>query len=526
MISTPCAASAAQGRLSEPSWKSQRSKAIAAIAILAGFGGLIFFARLHTYEEPLERDIAIYAVIGHGLLHGKSLYVDLWDHKPPAIYATYAAAEAVAGYGRDTIFLLNVTAAIAAMVGCYFAGRAGGGRTGGIVAALLWSLASGDVALQGNQPNTELFLNALLATGFALIASREQRNFRISTIVSAGVIFGIASLFKPVVVVQAGALAISHVLCANTTYRRKAIVDATVVGAIGLIIWAILLGYFSITGRSEIFRETVFTYNRYYSGNLWTNVSQLLKWPTIGPDVLSVLIPLAVLTLIASAIGIAVGPRRKWILLIAFSVATQISVLLPGRPFPHYYQLWLVPLVIGAGWSFALFKQVLPSKFSLISGAAAGLVCLVVALIELPSYRTSAEGWSIEKYGDIFVKTDRLARQLPRVLLPNETFYEWGNESGLYFERRQSPPSGVIFAYHVLRGPMVEELSNRLLRDLNRAKPDLVVADSWTLSQSANHPVTNWIVGNYRPFAQTDRFVLCARKGSALDQRRHSIAAN
>src|ERR1051326_2713677 len=203
---------ATQSRFFKPVWKSQRSKKIALVVTLIGLGAAIFFARLHTYEEPLERDIAIYAVIGNGLLNGKSLYVDLWDHKPPAIYATYAAAEAIAGYGRDTIFLLNVTTAIAAMVACYFAGRAGGGRTGGIVAALLWSLASGDVALQGNQPNTELFLNALLAAGFALIASRGQRNSGISAILSAGVILGIASLFKPVVVVQAGALGVAHVL--------------------------------------------------------------------------------------------------------------------------------------------------------------------------------------------------------------------------------------------------------------------------------------------------------------------------
>jgi len=55
------------------------------IAAIAGLSGLIFFARLHTYGEPLERDLTTYAVIGHDMLGGKTLYTDLWDDNPPAI---------------------------------------------------------------------------------------------------------------------------------------------------------------------------------------------------------------------------------------------------------------------------------------------------------------------------------------------------------------------------------------------------------------------------------------------------------
>ena len=104
------------------------------------------------------------------MLAGKALYTDLWDHKPPAIYLTYAAAEVIAGYGRDSIFLLNISAAFATLLACYFAGSAaGGGRLGGLIAAALWALASGDLAIEGNQPNTEVFLNALLTSGFAIL---------------------------------------------------------------------------------------------------------------------------------------------------------------------------------------------------------------------------------------------------------------------------------------------------------------------------------------------------------------------
>src|SRR6266446_5191261 len=116
---------------------------ILSIAAIAGLCGLIFFARLHTYGEPLERDLTTYAVIAHEMLSGKTLYTDLWDHKPPAIYVTYAVAELIAGYGRDSIFLINIGAGFATLLACYFAGSAAeGGRLGGLMAATLWALAS------------------------------------------------------------------------------------------------------------------------------------------------------------------------------------------------------------------------------------------------------------------------------------------------------------------------------------------------------------------------------------------------
>ena len=68
----------------------------------------IFLMRWHTYDEPFERDLNIYAVIGHELLEGRELYADLYDQKPPAPYLTYAAAELLVGYGPAQMFALGV----------------------------------------------------------------------------------------------------------------------------------------------------------------------------------------------------------------------------------------------------------------------------------------------------------------------------------------------------------------------------------------------------------------------------------
>src|SRR5689334_11608578 len=179
------------------------------LAALVGLCGVIFLLRLHTYDEPLERDLTTYAVIAHEMLNGRNLYSDLWDHKPPAIHVTYAAAEWIAGYGRNSILLMNVVAAMATLVACYFAGAAGGrGPVSGLVAATLWTLASGEPSLQGNQPNTEVFLNVLLTTAFAIFVRAERKRIGFSGAMLLGVLFTIASFYKQIVILQAAFLSV------------------------------------------------------------------------------------------------------------------------------------------------------------------------------------------------------------------------------------------------------------------------------------------------------------------------------
>ncbi|MCA9911494.1 MAG: glycosyltransferase family 39 protein, partial [Anaerolineae bacterium] len=56
---------------------------------------------LLTY--PLGRDQGEFAVIGRGLLQGKTPYIDLWNPKPPAVFFVYALAMQI--FGQTTIAL-------------------------------------------------------------------------------------------------------------------------------------------------------------------------------------------------------------------------------------------------------------------------------------------------------------------------------------------------------------------------------------------------------------------------------------
>jgi hypothetical protein len=94
--------------------------------------------------------------------------------------------------------------------------------------------------------------------------------------------------------------------------------------------------------------------------------------------------------------------------------------------------------------------------------------------------------------------TRELGKKLDRLLPANETFYNWGWETGLYYYSQRHPPTGVLF-YNVLQGgPMAYPLTQRVLRDLVAHPPKLIVSTPWALPQSQPpHPITNWFLHHY-----------------------------
>src|SRR5271157_4684588 len=163
-MATDCVAEPARGNTNRILDKQLGICTVLVVCILfiAGVRGL-------TYHEPVRGDQAVWAVIGHELLQGRRLYADLWDHKPPAIHATFALAELVAGFGPQQIYLLHIAALTITLIGLYRAGTLLGGPRAGLCAALVWAIGSIFPHWEGFQPNTEAFLNALLVWSFYFV---------------------------------------------------------------------------------------------------------------------------------------------------------------------------------------------------------------------------------------------------------------------------------------------------------------------------------------------------------------------
>ena len=487
------------------------------------FAVVLFFARLHTYHEPLECDITAYAVVAHELLAGRQLYSDMWDHKPPAIHVTFALAEAVTGYGPASVFLLNVLAAVVTMLGVFVVVRAAtGDRWAGVGAAGFWTVLSGNVDAWANQPNTEVFINGCLIWAFALLilvdSTTRHRRF-----VLIGGLFALASLYKQVAIVPAALLSLTHLASclAGRQPWKKPVFQVGVIAAVGLVLWLAVMDYFAMTGRFADFWGAVFSFNRFYSAGLLAS----LREAVLFPDYLWFTLPLFFLTLLGVLLG-GRRARRFWALLLAYLVSVELAALLPGKSFPHYYQLLFPPLVVGAGVGLAILAR-LKFRYARLLGWTAGAIVLVALLAhEAPRYLLPPAEWSRQKYGETYPAIYQAARRLDAMLEQGESFFEIGNDSGLYFASRRRPPSGVFYSRPATYGPLVPQLTNRMLADLERNEPEvLLVLKKYPVAPF----VRAWIDARYMPFPNTidERlfYTLCKRNG-AFARRLAAIPKN
>ena len=505
-----------------------RQVRLSPVLVLTILAALILLARLYTYGEAMDRDLGDYVTVAHEMHMGKHLYTDLPDQKPPAIHLTYYFAEAIAGTGRDSIFLLTVAASLITLFAIYSA-CVGlfGSVSAGLWAAAFWAIISGHVRLQGNQPNAEVFMNAFIMLGIACLA----RNWRSPeghwwNIVLAGLCFGWATLYKQVLIVPPALLGIAYLLRPPTGKTlQRALGEVLLIGGLIVGTWGVCILWLSVNHQLQAFMDLVITYNRSYAGNLTGNLRGSLQ--RVFPPYMTGTLPLAIAALGGIAVGIA---RKRWspvLLLLALGIGTQIAVALPGRFFAHYYQLWFPFLILGSGFALAELESVFPGGKVSISAGAAILISLLA--IEIPNYCRPLDEWSKIKYGKEFLETNALARVLNSLLKPDETFFQMGDATELYATMERRPPSCVLGVYGLYRGPVAERFRKIMLDDLARSKPDLLVVSRIAAYMFRNDPrIIGFIDGNYSTCQsimnrRNSPFMVLTRKGSDLEKR---LAAN
>src|SRR5262249_51593997 len=209
--------------------------------------------------------------------------------------------------------------------GVYLAASAVGGVVAGLWGAVFWTLVSGDLWLQGNQPNAEVFINACIAWAFALLvrARGEPRVWRALTI---GGLFALASLYKPIAAAAGVFLAAAHLVASwPGNSRRRALTDVLMISGVGAAVWLGIGAYFAARGHFSDFYQAVFAYNNYYASHHMFDDYTLREQSMLGnlvnsfhpevllPGVMVIAAPLAVFALAGAARGVTWGPRRPWL---------------------------------------------------------------------------------------------------------------------------------------------------------------------------------------------------------------------
>jgi hypothetical protein len=508
-----------------------------ALLFLLGLSCFIVFARFHTYDEPVEHDITTAAVIANEIREGRAYYSDLWEIKPPGWFAGHVIAQSLFGYGPGSLYALNVGLAVITLFGVYLVGSSGGGsRIAGLWAAVFWTLTSGDLNLQANQSNTEAFMNPPIIWAFALLLrarSSEKGSYILRTLL-IGVLLALPTFCKPQSVFYALFLCVAHVIYPperTASGRKQALKEVLIIAGVGAAAWIAFFTYYAMTGRFQIVYTTMFIYPSYYAGSVFKNLLTSLG-SALYPRQLHFTAPLVFLTFVGGIVAWLKRSARPWALLIAYALGTQMTIGLAGKFYSHYYQLWLPLFAVGAGWSIVLLGHIIKESYATWMPHAFAVIALVFMLqAEIWVFAMDPDQWSVQSYGGLYVPSGMLARELNGILQPGETLYVLGDEPGFYFITRRRPAPGVFFLTPLTGGPLAEELTSRVINDLARKPPDLVIILANAIGDKTigpdkaelgpDHPLRRWISQNYCQMVPHERtfFKLCARPGSALEKR-------
>jgi hypothetical protein len=509
---------------------------IAVAAVLFMLATVVVAERLHTADQPPDRDLGGYAVIAHEMLRGRPLYTDLWDRKPPLLYLTFAAAERTVGYGPHEILLVNVVASLAMLLACFAAGwSGGGGPVAGLAAAVLWTAVGGDLLAQANQPNGEVFVNLAMTAAFALALGWTGRpSGRMIRACAIGALFAIATLYKQHAIVACAAVAAGHVIVpgAGASTWRGRLAESAVTATVIAFVWAAVFARFAAVGRLDAAFDDMVLQNLGYAGASGGGSIVGNVFRTVFPA-----------HLFAPAMGWAIAPlalilaaalrRRAWppaAQLWAFWAAgTGVVVAAPGYFLSHYYQLWMPPLCVAGGWAVRALLGPGPSRPLRTAVAALGLGA--AAARQAADYRLTPEQWSRRGFPDVvyfdndFARHRDVGRRLATLLRPGETFWNMGSDVALYFVADRSPPTGLLYFDPFVVGVDTRQTMDRLMVDLGARPPDLIVVSMRTFrALPASAPIFPWMRANYDAVpAQADfgrpPFRLFVRRGTDLHRR-------
>lgn len=522
------------------------------IALAIGAAAALFVLRLGGVLEPMGPDQGVYATIGWGLGRGLTLYRDLWEQKPPAIYLTYRAAFAVFGTRVPSIFWLDLIAAIVTAAFLFDLTRRLRGVSFAALTLVVFAFASLPAArftLGGflERSVSETFITPLAAgAAWAAIVGLDQPS--VGWPLLAGVLVGFAGCFKQTALIYWPAMA---VWTWTATDLRRAIRFAVWAGVGAAIMPAILIAWLAAHGALGDAWVALVEFNVAYlrlggiglSGTLNRFAHEL--WLHLKTDEVWAVGSFAAVVGAVSVLRLRASPaaRIPW-LGILWLAAGLIAVVANGpRLFPTYFMPSLVPLSLLSAWlidqavaapsrrpvavaALALFIGLMlvrsgsiPRAASMIAWDARYASGTLDRDAYLSRFRSrEAQSFSAEDNAQLadYVRTHTLAA---------DRIFVFGMSAGTYFLSGRLPASRFLWAY-APASRMIDRPEFRLetlAASLDRVAPRYIVlqrhnGDSfsgWRAEDAFGSPSMQSVLRAYHQDATIGDFVLYRRNGSA-----------
>ena len=429
--------------------------------------------RMLSLVRPcLSDDEATYCVVAREMLHGRVLYRDIVDHKPPLIYLTYAATQALGGprHGMLLLHLLTIgfVWATALLLG-RIALQASRWEVDddipdgvSFVAALLFIVFTTTLLdFDALAANCELYM-LLPLTASVLLYLRGFARARTAELFGAGVLVGVAALYKYQAAMHLplylGHLAIVHRRRAVHLLRGWGAVGLGVAVPLGLSLWALK--------RAGALDAALFWFS--FNAAYIRQGFRLSEFWARAARVSYGVLP-AVFIWVLGLRAVVLGWRRRGedllgLFMVGWCAMSALAVTAGGRFFGHYFHQMTAPLaVLAAPEAARLWRS--RRAFGLAALGLPAAVFLVIGLL-----RTPAVGLGVPDYPAIaaFVRAHSA---------PTDSLVVWGNLPVLYFEADRPLGSRFVFSNY-LTGLSP---ATRTQTDPRADASANVVAESWEM---------------------------------------------
>ena len=488
------------------------------ICLVAIFS-LTWLLRMNFWGQPFEMDEGLHAYMGWGMLQGLVPFKDIYNSKPPGIYALHALLFLIA---EPTALNIKVFASIytlATTVAVFFVARKLAGETAGLLAALLFGIFSSGPNIQGGGVNSEVFM-VLPYTLAAHSLIKAEQTGRSRSYLLAGIWTGVACTIKQVAVVNlfwvAGYLLANLWLHKDNRNKARALAKGIWVffGSV-LPLLPFLIYFYSHDALGDFYYWMVSANVKY----IGAGYQKLPIFPLFVGQMKNVLSENGLLWILA-LLGIfwrwqdlrrsivlepenesRIDERLIWILITTWPLFSFLGVMLGGRFFSHYYIQLIPALAVPGGIGLVIFIDKVRIQGVGFFRRASGLVMalaiastlVIFVKTDLPYYlQYNGSQISLHQYGSpLFSVTRFIGNYLGDQTEPEDLIYVWAVNPEINFYALRKSPSPFLIQTDF--GYVPWDPYKKVVQSLHRRPPKYIV----TMATMSGFPALRDYVQNY-----------------------------
>ena len=489
-------------------WKIMTMKALSKLEKSRSFWSILiisflfFLLRLPSIIEPYwYGDEGIYEVIGQAIHQGRTLYTDIWDNKPPFLYIMFSFFNG----DQESVRTLSLIFGILSTIVFFFLSQKLFQKLSStIITTLVFTFLFATPFLEGNIANAENFmLLPILISGLIIYTHSSLPKIQKSTrqshlwtsllrythkeemmIITAGILLGIAFLFKIVAIFDLAAFLLFIIFASLREEKRRSNLkkyfltfDSQCSMLVGFFIPLIIISfYFLINNSLTNFIEAAFFGNVEYVGlnNTFLNIPQGL--------LLFKLLLLSIAVVLIFFKRDTFSKRTLFILLwLSFSL---FNAFFSHRPYTHYLLVLLpsISLLIG------LIIEITNQKFRLLLLACFFCICVIVKSnfwvgppTETIRYYQNVilfitGNKDVQSYRSFFDKRTPRDYELASFIKKNtngsDTIFIWGDSAQIYALANKLPIIKYTVAYHITQNKKLMEETQQTLIEV---KPKYII---------------------------------------------------